>query len=112
MHELGYCEALLDAVEQRADGRPVSRVRVRIGARHQIISEALQTAFDMVAAGSVADGAAVDLVTTPLQMACADCGHRTATTDPVPACPECGRAHLEVSGGDEVVLEAIELRPG
>lgn len=32
MHEMGYCQAVLDAVEQRADGRPLAEVTARAGA--------------------------------------------------------------------------------
>lgn len=65
MHEFGYCEAILDAVERRAAGRQVARVRVRIGELHAVAEPALAQSFELAAAGSVADGAAIDLVTVP-----------------------------------------------
>ncbi|MCW2885939.1 MAG: hydrogenase expression/synthesis, HypA [Streptosporangiaceae bacterium] len=65
MHEFGLCEAILDAVENRAHGRRVTQVRVRIGAQHAVAEPALAQSFEMVAAGSVADGAAIELVTVP-----------------------------------------------
>ncbi|MCW2885929.1 MAG: hydrogenase nickel incorporation protein HypA/HybF [Streptosporangiaceae bacterium] len=65
MHEIGLCEALLDAVEKRAAGRQVTGVRVRIGTRHRVAEPALTQGFELIAAGSVADGAAIELVTVP-----------------------------------------------
>jgi hydrogenase nickel incorporation protein HypA/HybF len=65
MHEIGMCEALLDAVEKRAAGRHVTGVRVRIGTTHRVAEPALAQGFELVAAGSVADGAAIELVTVP-----------------------------------------------
>ncbi|MCW2913604.1 MAG: hydrogenase expression/synthesis HypA [Actinomycetia bacterium] len=65
MHEIGLCEALLDAVEKRAAGRQVTGLRVRIGTRHRVMEPALAQGFELVAAGSVADGAAIELVTVP-----------------------------------------------
>lgn len=65
MHEIGLCEAILDAVERRAGGRRVTRVRVRIGSVHRVVEPALAQSFELVAAGSVADGADIDLVTVP-----------------------------------------------
>jgi Zn finger protein HypA/HybF involved in hydrogenase expression len=65
MHEIGYCEAILGAVERRAAGRRVTRVKVRIGDLHAVAEPALAQSFELVAAGSVADGAAIDLVTVP-----------------------------------------------
>jgi Zn finger protein HypA/HybF involved in hydrogenase expression len=63
MHEIGLCEALLDAVEKRAAGRQVTGVRVRIGTLHRVAEPALVQGFELVAVGSVADGAAIELVT-------------------------------------------------
>lgn len=62
MHELGLCEGILEAVERRAAGRRVAGVRVRVGELHQVVEPALAQAFELVAEGTVAEGAAVDLV--------------------------------------------------
>jgi hydrogenase nickel incorporation protein HypA/HybF len=109
VHELGLCEGILEAVERRAAGRRVTRVRVRIGARHRVVEPALDQAFALVSAGTVADGAAVDLVVVPARVRCLDCGQEAETTDHLAACPACGGLDLEVDGGDELLLEAIEL---
>jgi hydrogenase nickel incorporation protein HypA/HybF len=65
MHELGLCEGLLDAVERRAVGRRVLGVRFRVGEDHRVVGEALDQAFALVATGTVAEGAEVDLVIVP-----------------------------------------------
>ncbi len=62
MHEIGLCEGILDAVQRRAAGRRVLAVRVRAGADLRVVEPALDQAFMLVAAGSVAEGARVDLV--------------------------------------------------
>ena len=64
MHELGLCEAIVERVEERAGDRPVARVRVRVGEMHQVHRDAFEQSFAVAAMGGVADGAAVDLVTT------------------------------------------------
>ncbi|HET9078072.1 MAG TPA: hydrogenase maturation nickel metallochaperone HypA [Acidimicrobiales bacterium] len=64
MHELGLCEALLEVVERRAAGRRVLAVRVRAGDDLRVAEPALDQAFALVAEGTVAAGARVDLVTT------------------------------------------------
>ena len=65
MHEFGLCEGVVDAVRQRAGGRRVTGVRVRFGVRHAVDEESLAQAFAMVAEGTEAAGAAVELVTVP-----------------------------------------------
>ena len=109
MHELGLCEGVLAAVERRAAGRRVTRVRVRVGAQHRVVPSAFDQSFALVAQGTVADGAAVDLVVGPVAVRCLDCGHAAEATDPLAACPACGGLDLETEGGDELILEAIYL---
>jgi hydrogenase nickel incorporation protein HypA/HybF len=65
VHEVGLCEALLDAVERRAAGRRVLGVKFRVGEQHRVVDEALDQAFELVAAGTVAEGAHVELEVVP-----------------------------------------------
>ena len=48
MHELGLCEGVLEAVERRAAGRRVTRVRVRVGAQHRVVESAFDQSFALV----------------------------------------------------------------
>ncbi|MDQ1703360.1 MAG: hydrogenase nickel incorporation protein HypA/HybF [Frankiaceae bacterium] len=108
MHEMSYCEGVLEAVKRRARGRQVVRIGVRIGAVHRVVADAFDQSFRMAAAGSPADGAATELVVVPVRGHCMDCRNDFAATDPSPACPACGSLDVAVSGGDEVTLEWIE----
>jgi hydrogenase nickel incorporation protein HypA/HybF len=110
VHELGLCEAIVEAVERRAAGRQVTRVRVRVGALHRVVEPALDQAFSLAAAGTVAADAGVDLVVVPVKMTCLGCGHQAESTDPLALCPACGSPELELDGGEELVLESIELK--
>jgi hydrogenase nickel incorporation protein HypA/HybF len=111
VHEIGLCEGVLDAVERRADGRRVRAVTIRAGAMHRIVPESMETAFALVAAGTVADGARLRLVLVPVHVHCRSCGADVAAQDPMAACVQCGGTDLDLSGGDELVLESLELEP-
>lgn len=108
MHEIGIAEAILDAVERRAEGRPVTRAKVRAGALLRVVEPAMNQAFELVTDGTVAEGAAIDLVVTPARITCRTCGHQDGTVDPLALCPACGGGDVELTGGDELVLESIE----
>ncbi len=99
MHEMSYCEGVLEAVLRRASGRPVARVGVRIGAVHRV---------QLAAAGGPAEGATTDLVVVPVQGHCMDCRADFSSADPAPACPSCGSLEVAAYGGDEVVLEWLQ----
>ena len=65
MHEVSLGEAILDAVERRAAGRKVRRVKVRVGTLHRVVGPALDQGWELVSEGSVAEGAALDVVQVP-----------------------------------------------
>jgi hydrogenase nickel incorporation protein HypA/HybF len=109
VHEIGLCEGLLGAVEAAAGGRRVTAVRVRIGARHAVVPDAFEQAFKLIAGGTVADGASLDLVVAPVTLTCRAAGHRGTSLDPLATCRDCGSGDVEVTGGGETVLESIEV---
>jgi len=111
LHEYGLCEGVLDAVRRRAAGRKVARIRVRFGVRHAVDEESLAQAFIFVAEGTEAAGAAVELVTVPANISCRDCGFSTETTDVLAVCPRCGGDNVEITGGEEMVLESVTYEP-
>src|ERR1700722_4626324 len=107
MHEYGFSEGVLDAGRQRAHGRQGARIRVRFGVRHAVVAESLEQAFSLVAAGTEAADAAGDPLPVPATISCRDCGASAETTDLVAVCPRCGGDNVELSGGDEMVLESV-----
>ena len=108
MHELGMCEGVVEAVERRAQGRRVKRLRLRVGTMHRVVPEAFDQAFEMAATGSVAQDAEVDLIFLPVRTACKSCGAETESDDFVPLCQRCGSADVDIVGGQELMLESLE----
>ena len=111
MHEIGYCDGVLEVVERRAKGRRVARIGVRIGAKHRVVPEAFEQSFRHVAEGGVADGATTQVVTVPATALCRACSTSFPSRETMPDCPSCGAPVLELEGGDEVVLEWVEYHP-
>lgn len=111
MHEFGLSEGVLAAVRQRASGRKVAAIKVRFGVRHRVDQESLAHAFGVIAEGTEADGAAVELVTVPATLTCRGCGFTGETTDVLAICPRCAGDDVEISGGDEMTLESISYLP-
>ena len=110
MHELGLCSSIVDAVAQRAGDRPVRQVRVRVGRLHHVHPEAFDQSFAIAAMGTIAEGAAADLVLLPVRARCADCGEDWEGDEVPLACPACGATSVELTGGDELMLESIEYK--
>lgn len=112
MHEFGLCEGVLEVVRTRAAGRPVSGIRVRCGVRHAVDPESMAQAFSLVAVGTEAAGAAVEVVTVPVTVHCRDCGVASESDDLLAVCPHCKGSDVDISGGDELVLESVRYGPG
>jgi hydrogenase nickel incorporation protein HypA/HybF len=112
VHEMSYCEGVLEAVERRAQGRTVARIGVRIGAVHRVVADAFQQSFEIAASGGPAAGARTEIVLVPVQGHCMDCRRDFDSRDPAPACPACGSLDVAVEGGDEVVLEWLAYADG
>lgn len=108
MHEMSYCEGVLEAVHRRAAGRPVARVGVRIGAVHRVVADAFEQSFQLAAMGGPAQGATTEVVVVPVRGHCMDCRADFASADPSPACPACGSLDVAAEGGDDVVLEWLQ----
>lgn len=108
MHEMGYCAGVLDAVEERADGRPVARVGVMVGAFHRISPDAFDQSFQMLAEGTIADGATTKVTVVPAQATCLTCNQSFETQDPAPACPQCHSSDVKTEGGEQLILQWVE----
>lgn len=112
MHEIGYCEALLPAVERRAAGREVRRIGVRAGTQHRLVADVMQFAWSQAAADTSFADAEMVLDETPMHAVCSMCSHAFDTDDTLAECPSCGEMGARMSGGDEFALEWLEFADG
>ncbi|MER7542369.1 hydrogenase/urease maturation nickel metallochaperone HypA [Actinomadura sp.] len=110
MHELGMCEAIVEAALRRADGRPVRGMRVRVGG-HPVDRGVIEQGVRVAALGTLAEGAGIDLVLEPLSVRCARCGAETPVDSALAlaACPACGAVDVRTAGHEDVVLESITV---
>jgi hydrogenase nickel incorporation protein HypA/HybF len=108
MHELALAESIVGAVCERADGRPVRRVTVRVGALTAVVPEAMRFCFDLAVEGTVADGAELAIEHRPGAAHCHTCGSDIRLPDPILLCP-CGSADVEVTGGRELQIVSMEV---
>lgn len=108
MHELAIAENIVDAICERADGRRVRRVIVRIGALTAVVPEAMRFCFDLACEGTVAEGARLEIEERPGAARCRLCGAEVELADPILLCP-CGSADLAVTAGRELQIVSMEV---
>ena len=110
MHEYSLMTALMDRVEEEAAAHralAVHRVRVRIGELSGVEPELLESAFEIVRAGTICAGAVLEVERVPARWECSAC-HRPLGAGERLQCAGCGTPAALVSGG-EIVLGRIEL---
>jgi hydrogenase nickel incorporation protein HypA/HybF len=110
MHELSIAGAVLDVVERHAAGRPVSRVELRVGHLRQVVPTALEFAWQLVADGTVAAGARLVMEEVPATVRCRSCGTEATLTAFPARCAACGSLDADVTGGEELLVDALELQ--
>lgn len=108
MHELAIAENIVDAVCERADGRPVRRVTVRIGKLTAVVPDAMRFCFDLATEGTIADGARLEIEERAGRARCHACDAEVELTDPILLCP-CGSADLAVTAGRELQIVSMEV---
>jgi hydrogenase nickel incorporation protein HypA/HybF len=109
MHELSIAQAIVQIAEAHAGRRRVAAVHVRVGHLRQVVPAALAFAFELTAAGTVAEGAELELEHVPAAVRCRNCGEeRTLAGFPL-ACPACGSAAVDIVAGEELVVDSLEL---
>lgn len=112
MHEMSLCESLVAAIEEsaRSDGfRRVYAVRLAVGRFAGVEVEALRFCFDVVARGSVADGAALTIVEEPGTAWCFGCGDTVPLAGRLDPCPVCGGERLVPNGGTDMRIKDLEV---
>lgn len=111
MHEMSIAENLLELIADEARKERfhrVRRVRVQLGALGHVEPDALLFCFDVVAKGTVGEGADLDMEMVPGAGWCGSCCRSVAIGQRYDLCPACG-SHLEMTAGDELRLTELEV---
>jgi hydrogenase nickel incorporation protein HypA/HybF len=115
MHEFAIAESIRDIAldEARRHGAiSVGAITCRIGVMRQVVPAFLQTAFELVAEGTLLEPATLKLETEGIETDCAAC-HAVRTVNDVPfECPACGSAAVSCHGGQDITLLSMEIDTG
>lgn len=112
MHELAVAQALVeqvDAVIDQHQAGSATSIRVRIGPLAGVVPELLASAFPLAAAGTRMEHAALEFTHAPIQVHCQTCGADSNAAMNRLICGACGDWHTQITSGDELLLESVEL---
>ena len=112
MHEMSLAESVRQIIEDAAREQGFKRVRtvwLEIGQLACVEQEALRFGFDAVMRGSIAEQARLEVVETPGQGRCAQCGCETQIATLYEACPQCEGYTMQVIAGDAMRVKELEV---
>lgn len=112
MHEMSLAEGVLQLVEEtarREGARRVKTVVLEIGRLSSVEPEAIRFCFEAVTHGTLAAGAALEIIDTPGTGWCLPCGESVPMSEHLGACPKCGSHQVQPTGGTEMKVKEIEI---
>jgi hydrogenase nickel incorporation protein HypA/HybF len=110
MHEYSIVQALYDQIVRNAGARgatAVRRVKVRIGRSSGVEPALLETAYDLFRVRTLCADAPLEIEEVPTRWGCPR-GHGDVPAGTALRCAVCDRPAV-LLGGDEIVLEQLEL---
>ncbi len=113
MHELSIAVSMIEAVTEeaeRAGAERVSVVHLKLGPLSGVVRDALMFSFEVAAAGTLLEGATLEIEDVPVVVFCEPC----QAEKPLPdlygfRCPDCGTPTSDIRQGRELEITAIEI---
>jgi hydrogenase nickel incorporation protein HypA/HybF len=109
LHELSLCQAIAESVTRHADGRPVTRVSVRVGHLRQVVPDSMLFSWEMLTSGSDLEGCVLDIEHVPATIECNRCQATTTLDMAILLCGACGDSDVTVRSGEELLVVSLEL---
>lgn len=112
MHELAVTQSILDISlrhAQKVDAKRIVTINLVVGKFSTIVDDSVQFYWDMIAEGTIAQGAKLHFTRVPAEMKCSDCGNTFEPDDKTFACPKCLSPKVRISKGEELRVESIDV---
>jgi hydrogenase nickel incorporation protein HypA/HybF len=109
VHELSIAESVVQVASRHAEGRRVTKVYLKVGHLRQVVPSALAFSFELVAHGTPAEGAELEMQQVPATGVCKDCGEENRLAAFPLQCCSCRNHDLEIIEGEELLVESLEL---
>lgn len=110
MHELGITQNIVSIVAEHAKGRRVKRVVLEIGTLAGVMTDAIEFCFDVVAQGTVLEGAALEVQAIEARAKCSACEAEFVQETLFSPCP-CGSRRFKRLSGEELNIKEYEYMP-
>lgn len=112
MHEMSLAESVLQIIEESARTQHFQQVRgvvLEIGKLAVVEPEAMRFCFDAVMRGTLAEGAALQIIETAGVGRCLACGATVEMEEPYGLCSSCGSPRLQITAGNKMRVKDLTV---
>lgn len=109
MHEMSITEGIIEICQQHAVGKKVVSLDVEIGMLSSVVPEAVEFCFEACSAGTLLEGAVLNIIRVPGVGRCMECAAETAIDSLYAPCSSCGGYRLQIVSGEEMRVREIEV---
>jgi hydrogenase nickel incorporation protein HypA/HybF len=112
MHELAVTQSILDISLKhagQAGAKRIVSINLRIGQLAAVVDDSVQFYWDIISAGTMAQGALLRFERVPTEMRCLDCGRAFRPNGESFECPACLSPRVQVQSGEELRVESIDV---
>lgn len=113
MHELAITKQIVDIATrhgQESDASQVTDLYLVIGDLSSVVDDSIQFYWDIIADGTICEGARLHFKRIPAKLRCQQCGHEyTLQGGELTFCPQCDSSDVQVTEGKEFQLESIHI---
>ena len=113
MHELSIVETLIEQVVKEIDRSGhdghVVQLDITIGRLSGVNVDSIRFAFELLSPDTVLENANLCIAEPKAVCCCQACGAKTEVDELVQGCPACGDHNFTYEGGQDLMLDSIEL---
>ena len=112
MHELAVTQSILDisiSHAKEAGAKRITGINLVIGEFASIVDDSVQFYWDLIADGTIAQGAQLHFERIRGEMTCANCKYSFHPSDTDFACPNCKSQFVQITKGEEFRVDSIDV---
>jgi hydrogenase nickel incorporation protein HypA/HybF len=112
MHELAVTKSILDLAlkhAEQAQAKRIISINIVMGELSSNVDDSVQFYWDIIAKGTLAEGAQLCFRRIPAEFECQSCSQRYHPEDAELLCPYCGSPKVRIIAGEEFYLDSIDV---
>lgn len=112
MHELPITEGILKIALEEANrhkAQKVTAIRIKMGALSDLLPDCINSYFEILSKGTIAEDAVIMVEKLPLKARCNDCNTISEIEIRSFRCPNCSSQNMTIIQGNEFYIDSLEV---